>query len=313
MNESINVRRVQTLRNLKNSFNNFSDDIQGSLIAIEHELQRVLDSLKRNLEACERNVANTKEELQDAREALRDRESMDDDECYDDIDEYIERVEEARRKLVYAENERFKSRRWLAKIETAIQHFGIHAKRLKALATDRTDKAKAILDQAMVDLQKYLNLSTPIGSEIEILSNSNRPLERTISEPKRTTGRWVKNGVIDLGINEIPIPKDIVGSQDFKKVPIEEMRAGLERLKEMMPIIQSGVGAKKDYWVERDRQLGLDNFNGYVKIYDAFYGHDAIRVEKIDNKYDIINGRHRIWLAKQMGITNLPINLVEFK
>ena len=109
------------------------------------------------------------------------------------------------------------------------------------------------------------------------------------------------------------MPKDISNTLDFQKIPMDEMKAGMKKLQEMLPTIESGVGASGDYWAERDRELGLDYPNGYLRIYEAFYGHDAIRVEKSGSNYEIVNGRHRVWLAKQMGIGKLPVSVVELE
>jgi hypothetical protein len=47
------------------------------------------------------------------------------------------------------------------------------------------------------------------------------------------------------------------------------------------------------------------------KIYEAFYGDSHIRIVKDGNNYSISNGRHRVWLAKKMGIHSLPASVVE--
>jgi hypothetical protein len=129
----------------------------------------------------------------------------------------------------------------------------------------------------------------------------------------KTSGQWVERGVAMVDVAVLPMPEDISNALDFQKIPVDEMKVGLKKLQEMMPIIESGVGASNEYWTKRDNELGLDYPNGYLRIYEAFYGHDAIRVEKSGNNYDIVNGRHRVWLAKQIGIGRLPVSLVELE
>jgi len=89
------------------------------------------------------------------------------------------------------------------------------------------------------------------------------------------------------------------------------MKAGIEKWLSMKPVIESGIGNNRDYWADIDHKKGLSYSEGYQRIFEAFYGKESIRVEKIGDSYNIINGRHRIWLAKRMGIKELPINLVE--
>jgi hypothetical protein len=79
----------------------------------------------------------------------------------------------------------------------------------------------------------------------------------------------------------------------------------------MRPTIESGPGANGDYWAEYDRARGLDYEHGYQRVYDAFYGTDAIRVNWDGTNYDIINGRHRVWLARRMEIDWLPVRVIE--
>lgn len=77
--------------------------------------------------------------------------------------------------------------------------------------------------------------------------------------------------------------------------------------------IDAGVGKNSDYWSMHDYKKGLDYPNGYLRVYEAFYGNDAIRLENFNNQWNIINGRHRIWMAKQMGIKIVPANVLRQK
>lgn len=124
-------------------------------------------------------------------------------------------------------------------------------------------------------------------------------------------GDWVDRGIVDVPVADLPEPEGVDDADDFKKVSPEEMQVGLTRLQEMKPVIDSGEGANTDYWREFDRQRGLAYPDGYQKVYESFYGHDAIRLNKDGDQYDIINGRHRIFMAKQMGIGTVPARVIE--
>ena len=126
-----------------------------------------------------------------------------------------------------------------------------------------------------------------------------------------TRANW-KTYTANVSVNDLPEPEGITGSQDFQKVSEPDMKAGLLRLQEMQSLIDSGgAAANGDYWSKVDADKGLTYEHGYRRIYDTFYGNDAIRVTKDGDRYDIVNGRHRIWLAKQMGIDTLPMRVVE--
>ncbi|HUW13027.1 MAG TPA: hypothetical protein VM537_25100 [Anaerolineae bacterium] len=133
-------------------------------------------------------------------------------------------------------------------------------------------------------------------------------LEELPREPEKD--EWVDRGIRDVPIADLPEPEDIHGDDDFKKVSEDEMRVGLDRLQEMQPIIDSQEGVDSDYWGRFDEQRGLDYEHGYRRVYDAFYGQDSVRLAKDGDQYDIINGRHRIWLAKKTGIETLPARVI---
>ncbi len=317
MNESINVRTIQTLGNMKNAFIGFSAETQESLIALENELRRTLDWLKGEVDLRQRNVMRCRDAVRFAERALRECEAQEDDDYVPDCRAEAYELQEARRSLRRAEEELGVARAWFSRVQKAIQQFGTHVRRLKDLATNRTESAKAFLDRATSDLERYLGISTPATGAYAAAPPTASSTATTTTRAGLTnlsgaaSGRWVERGVGMGDVADLPMPEDISNALDFQKVPMDEMKAGLRRLQEMLPTIESGVGASKEYWAERDQELGLDYPNGYLRIYEAFYGHDAVRVEKSGSNYEIVNGRHRVWLAKLMGIGQLPISVVE--
>ena len=124
-------------------------------------------------------------------------------------------------------------------------------------------------------------------------------------------GDWVDRGIVDVPVAALPEPEGVEDASDFEKATPEELKVGLMRLQEMKPMIESGEGANTDYWREFDRQRGLVHPHGYLKVYESFYGSDAIRLDKDGDRYDIVWGRHRIFMAKRMGIDTLPARVKE--
>lgn len=169
MNESINVRTIQTLGNLKNAFIGFSAETQESLIAIENELRRTLDWLKGEADVRQRHVMRCRDEVDFAARALIECEAQEDDDYVPDCRAEIYELQEARRSLRHAEDELKIARVWFSKIQKAIQQFGTHVRRLKDLATDRIETAKAFLDRATNDLERYLGISTPTTRKVEVI------------------------------------------------------------------------------------------------------------------------------------------------
>jgi hypothetical protein len=140
------------------------------------------------------------------------------------------------------------------------------------------------------------------------------PAETKLYEPRSIPPiservKWVDEGIKPVFVSELPPPDGIQGTEDFHKISEQEMKAGILRLQEMQPAIASGTGANSDYWAAYDTAHSLEYAVGYQRVYDAFYGNDAIKVNFDGEKYDIINGRHRIWLAQGMGIDFLPMRV----
>ena len=49
---------------------------------------------------------------------------------------------------------------------------------------------------------------------------------------------------------------------------------------------------------------------GYHNIYRVFYGDEAIALEKMGNGYRVLNGYHRLTVAKELGLTTIPARVV---
>ncbi len=211
-----------------------------------------------------------------------------------------------------------------AEIEIAEQMLSV-ARNAASLA----DEAAARLttaDKAEESAQRYLfGARREIEHRVHLLYEINRPdmgiAVSAAGGPVGTSapslrvspapGNRADKGIRFVNVADLPDPSDISGSEDFKKVPESEMRSGLMKLQEMRPLIENGTGASADYWADYDRKQGLDFANGYQRVYEAFYGDDFIRLNKHGDSYSIDNGRHRIWLAKRMGISQLPMQIVE--
>ena len=71
-------------------------------------------------------------------------------------------------------------------------------------------------------------------------------------------GDWVDRGIVDVPVADLPDPEGVKDAGDFEKVSAEDMKAGISRLQEMKPVIDTGEGASTDHWREFDREARLD-------------------------------------------------------
>lgn len=74
-------------------------------------------------------------------------------------------------------------------------------------------------------------------------------------------------------------------------------------------VVGPGVAAGKtrEHFVERDARSNAVPLRRTADVYDMFLGSDRIRVDRQpDGSLNIINGRHRFQIARELGVKSLP-------
>jgi hypothetical protein len=143
-----------------------------------------------------------------------------------------------------------------------------------------------------------------------------QPSSDTINAIRGQTDGTERREWIDKGIQDVPVDRvdlndsHVQGEKDFKKVSKAEMQEGFEKLETTVrPAVDKG--ADGDYFSDLDRTQGLDYEHGYRRVYDSFYGNDAIRLDKAGDTYTVVNGYHRLAIAKEIGLTTVPAWVIE--
>lgn len=196
--------------------------------------------------------------------------------------------------------------------------------RAAVTTTDEAATHLAAADAAEESAQRYARgAGHELEHKLQLLHQLNRPdlyashagagVGVRLAPSAGQVGTWVDEGVRFVSVADLPEPAGVSGGADFRKISEPEMRAGIEKLQEMRPVIESGLGASSDYWADYDRRRGMEYAGGYQRVYEAFYGDDCIKVNDDGGSYDIDNGRHRIWLAKRMGVGQLPMRVIKRK
>jgi hypothetical protein len=99
-------------------------------------------------------------------------------------------------------------------------------------------------------------------------------------------------------------------------------RAGLRReaemLKQMQPALEQGANA--DAFASWDKANGIGHYSferydryvrGYEDVYHSYCGPDAVAVEfKPDGGCNVLNGRHRIEAAREVGLKKIPARII---
>jgi hypothetical protein len=70
-------------------------------------------------------------------------------------------------------------------------------------------------------------------------------------------------------------------------------------------------GAGRDELAARDAASNARPLRRLADVHDIFLGSDAIAVSRMSNgKLDVQNGRHRIEVAREMGVKSLPVRVL---
>ena len=97
--------------------------------------------------------------------------------------------------------------------------------------------------------------------------------------------------------------RQVHDAADYHKVSKAEMIAGFEKLTQVRRWI--GQGATEQQLCDESRAKGLSEVQSYHNIYRVFYGESAIALEKVGDRYRVINGYHRLAVARELGWTCL--------
>jgi len=116
---------------------------------------------------------------------------------------------------------------------------------------------------------------------------------------------------IDLGLVPMPsIDPAWVVSKSYPRAQVEQWVGDLEEIQRRVHQLGWGPNDFERLASSEDpaeRQVG----EAYHKFYHhdtggARLNHDYLKVEWVQDHYEITNGQHRIWLAKQRGLRTMP-------
>lgn len=106
---------------------------------------------------------------------------------------------------------------------------------------------------------------------------------------------------------------------EWNKLTRENAFESFRALERMRPFLDKGnLFEKKNGYSCREKLSEMKDADGEPKFndqdlrfFDLYFGNDRIYVTKLETGFDITNGRHRLLLAKQNGIKELPVLLNE--
>jgi hypothetical protein len=98
----------------------------------------------------------------------------------------------------------------------------------------------------------------------------------------------------------------VSGPGSFTKLSYEDARWATETLDErVMPAVRAGKD--RDYFVQRDAAEGRGPDRSLARLFDTYFVSTPITLSaRPDGRLEVVGGYHRIWAARQAGVTHLP-------
>ena len=105
----------------------------------------------------------------------------------------------------------------------------------------------------------------------------------------------------------------------WKKISRETALESFRSLEKMRPFLdRTNLFERKNFENCREKLSHIKNDNGDrlfneqdLRFFDLYFGDARIKIDRLDNGYDVTNGRHRLFTAQQNGIGQLPVLLNE--
>lgn len=308
MSSKVSVGSIDALEELRTALSRFSAETQETLSATSFEVQRVQEWLAQRQTHWQREVQRRQQMVQQAQVALQRCQSQ---VTYDrqtgrtyrpDCSALEVQVSRARAYLAEGEAELQNVLRWVRLVQQAIADYQRQAQRLAGLLASDMTKATAMLGHSAAMLRSIAAMTGPSSGP----AHGSATIPSSISQAAPTSV-WLERGIHNVPLHQIDLRDSSVADRaDFRKVSHEEMQEGIRKLEE---VVRPGVqnGGDGEHFSQMDAQLGLDYAQGYRRIYDAFYGDSSpIRLNQIGDRYEVVNGYHRLFVAQQLGVESIP-------
>ncbi|MEM2832771.1 MAG: ParB N-terminal domain-containing protein [Candidatus Caldarchaeum sp.] len=209
------------------------------------------------------------------------------------------------RALREAEDQLQRAQRWFQQAEQAYHEYRRQQDRVRSLALHEAPRALAFLRRKIEDLRAYIAVQLPAASTV---APSSAP--SSLSTP--SVKKWVSD-FFEIDVSKVRVEDIDPNFETSHGYTRDQMEQWIEQLKAIQHLIyEKGyteadfvrMRASSDPW---ERALG----ETYHKFYHADLSGertnlDFIVVEWVGDHYEVINGRHRIWIAQQMGLKYIP-------
>jgi hypothetical protein len=213
----------------------------------------------------------------------------------------------ARRRLDEARQELRRLEGVIRDLDEAVASYRREAVRLRATLNGDVPGASALLNRKVSRLRSYLGMGSPGGPAASGASAPSLAPGPAAGGAAGPPPDGAHNGVEAVPLTDVD--EAIDADLPFEKVPRADMVAGIERLESVVrPAVEQGADGEYFSWLDATRSLDYER--GDRRVYDAFYGDTAIRLERAGGRYRVVNGRHRLLVARELGLRSIVARIV---
>jgi hypothetical protein len=337
MSQSITVYSVQSLEELQASLLRYQDYALRTLEAAALGIRRALDWLVERQNFWLNEVRRREEFVRQAAAAFN---ACNARTYYDaksgrtyqpDCSQEWRALERAKLLKAEAEHELHVVNEMLSQVQRAHERYQREAQKLTLLLRNDVPQSVALLKRKVAILRSTLGGSSLGAAILPGMSAADAAAATTLvgaglavagvvgaistalpaGQSDAPQADWIERGIQLVRLDLIDLSDSYVQElSDYKKVAYATMVEGIQKFAEVvLPAVRNGANA--GYFDELDRQNGMAYEHGYRRVYDAFYGSDPIRLEKIGNSYKVVGGYHRLAIARQLGLAEIPASVVE--
>ena len=158
MRESVHVRAIQALRDLEAALARFAYGARAALKMVQTETRRTQDSLEQRHHHWQREVDRNRRAAHDPGAAA-----------------------DSWRRLLASEGALANVRRWLTEVRGAMDGYRFHASRLQSLIAVEIPRARSLLNEKIVSLERYLAVTPEAPSRASGTLGSEAPCSETFA------------------------------------------------------------------------------------------------------------------------------------
>lgn len=328
MSPSVEVRAIDALEDLQASLIRYADQAQATLAAIAREVQRTLDWLAERQRHWRGEVQRWREEARRAQADYQRCLASGDRDHPPSCGREEQALYEARRRLAQAEaEERLATQARLA-VQAEAEIYARDANRLRVTLQTETVKSIEVLRTKVTVLRAYasggitaggvLAGALAFGAGMVIGAAMGRAGEDGAagargpdSSGREPTLQERHPDIRDIPLDMIDLSDSPVHDEaDYHKVSKAQMIVGFEKLTQVRRWISQGA---TDQWLydadQEERAKGMAEAQSHYNIYQVFYGDNAIALEKVGDRYRVLNGYHRLAVARELGWTTIPARI----